>query len=161
MKGLVVYESFFGNTAKVAEEIGRTLAEHAEVRALPAGEVESSMLEGIDFLVVGSPTRAFRATDGVLRFLDGLPAGRLDHVKAAAFDTRVDVTLIKSPLVRLFLGRTGHAAKPIAKRLGRRGAEMVAEPEGFFVTGTEGPLKEGEIERAALWARKIEEAAGV
>lgn len=28
-------------------------------------------------------------------------------------------------------------------------------PAGFFVNGKEGPLKEGELERAAEWARQI------
>ena len=29
-------------------------------------------------------------------------------------------------------------------------------PEGFFVNGTEGPMKEGELERAAEWAKQID-----
>ena len=32
---------------------------------------------------------------------------------------------------------------------------MVATPEGFIVTDTEGPLREGELERAAEWARGL------
>jgi hypothetical protein len=27
--------------------------------------------------------------------------------------------------------------------------------EGFFVNGKEGPLKEGELERAASWAKEL------
>ena len=64
------------------------------------------------------------------------------HGRAAAFDTRFDKPA--------FL--TGSAAKGIAKRLRQRGFELVAEPESFFVLGTEGPLKDGELERAAAWA---------
>jgi hypothetical protein len=31
----------------------------------------------------------------------------------------------------------------------------LAPPEGFFVLGTKGPLLEGEIERAVIWAEGI------
>jgi len=54
-------------------------------------------------------------------------------------------------MVKLF----GYAAEPIAKRLGRKGGELAVTPEGFLVEGTEGPLKEGELERAAAWAERI------
>jgi len=30
-------------------------------------------------------------------------------------------------------------------------------PEGFYVAGTEGPLKEGELERKAAWAGQIQQ----
>jgi len=30
-------------------------------------------------------------------------------------------------------------------------------PEGFFVNGTEGPMKEGELERAAEWTKQIDQ----
>lgn len=158
MKGLVVYESFFGNTERVAEEIGRALGTYAQVRAVRANEVDNTMLDEIDFLVVGSPTRKFRATPGVMRFLRGLSPGKLRNVKAAAFDTRVDLSQIKSPLFRFIVGSAGYAAKPIAKLLERSGARVVAEPEGFIVTGTEGPLKEGEIQRATHWAQHLQQA---
>jgi hypothetical protein len=31
-------------------------------------------------------------------------------------------------------------------------------PEGFFVAGTEGPMKEGELDRAAAWVKQITSA---
>ncbi len=46
----------------------------------------------------------------------------------------------------------GYAAKPISEKLRRKGAEIIAAPEGFFVKDTKGPLKEGELERAKKWA---------
>jgi hypothetical protein len=33
--------------------------------------------------------------------------------------------------------------------------ELVVPPEGFYVSDTEGPLLEGELERAADWTRQI------
>jgi hypothetical protein len=32
---------------------------------------------------------------------------------------------------------------------------LVVPPEGFYVVDTEGPLLEGELDRAAVWARKL------
>jgi hypothetical protein len=49
----------------------------------------------------------------------------------------------------------GYAAKPIADRLVRKGGELVGEPMGFIVLDAEGPLKEGELERAASWAEGL------
>jgi hypothetical protein len=56
-----------------------------------------------------------------------------------------------SNLVNVF----GYAAKPISDRLEKKGGELAVPPEGFYVDGTEGPLTEGELERAADWARQI------
>jgi hypothetical protein len=68
---------------------------------------------------------------------------------------------IDPPIVR-FIGRFvvklfGYAAKPIADRLKKKGGELTIPPEGFLVKGTEGPLKEGELERAADWAKSLSE----
>jgi hypothetical protein len=32
---------------------------------------------------------------------------------------------------------------------------LAASPEGFFVTGEQGPLKDGELERARAWAGRL------
>jgi len=45
--------------------------------------------------------------------------------------------------------------KPISDKLTKKGGVLAASPEGFYVKGTEGPLKEGELERAAARARQI------
>ena len=42
-------------------------------------------------------------------------------------------------------------AAGIAKRLRNGGYRLAAPPEGFIVTGTEGPLREGELARAREW----------
>ena len=35
------------------------------------------------------------------------------------------------------------------------GGKLAAPPEGFIVLGTQGPLLDGELERAAKWAKDI------
>ena len=58
---------------------------------------------------------------------------------------------MKPEFVKLF----GYAAEPIAARLEKKGGELAVPPEPFYVGGTEGPLLEGELERAEDWARQI------
>jgi len=52
----------------------------------------------------------------------------------------------------------GNAAGRIARNLEKKGGTLISSPEGFFVTATKGPLKEGELERAAGWAKGMLES---
>jgi flavodoxin I len=155
MKALVVFETYFGNTEKIALAIGNALGSGEEAATLKATDVKPDQLAGIDLLVVGSPTRAFHQTKGVTNFLKSIPAGKLSGIEVAAFDTRVSLEEVNSKLLTGLAKAFGYAAEPIAAKLKRKGGELAAEPEGFIVKGTEGPLKEGELERAADWARKL------
>jgi len=157
MKTLVVYDSFFGNTEKIARAIGDALGYPDDVEILRVGDVKPEELMNADLLIVGSPTRAFRPSPATTRLLKSIARRALDGVNIAAFDTRVtEEEIAKGPwilrkMVRIF----GYAAKPIADMLVKKGGTLVAAPEGFFVEGNEGPLKEGELERAEKWARQF------
>ncbi len=156
MRAAVVYESSFGNTREVALAVARGLGASAH-----AVDGEPPDLGELDLLVVGGPTHVHglssersrkAATDqgatgaggiGAREFVERMtPATGL---AAAAFDTR-----IRKPAAL-----TGSAARGIAKRLRRRGCRLAAEPESFFVEGTDGPLAPGELERAADWGRSL------
>ena len=63
--------------------------------------------------------------------------------------------------LKFMAGLFGYAAEPIAKRLKKAGGDEAVTPAGFIVTDTEGPLKEGELERAAAWVKQILEARGL
>jgi hypothetical protein len=41
--------------------------------------------------------------------------------------------------------------------LKKKGGQLVAPYEGFYVDGMKGPLIAGELERAAEWAKQIRE----
>ena len=144
MKALVVYDSVYGNTEKIARSIGGAIT--GDVKVLRASEANPSELELIDLLIVGSPTQGGRPTPPIQDFLDAVAEAAIRGVKVAAFDTR-----FSTRWVRIF----GYAAGRIAEVLKEQGANLVVAPEGFFVKGKEGPLKEGELERAASWARGI------
>jgi flavodoxin I len=147
MKTLVVYDSVYGNTAKIAQQIGAAIGN--EARALPVGEVNAAELEAVDLLIIGSPTQGGRPTQAIQNFLSLVPAHAAAGQRVAAFDTR-----LTSRWVRIF----GYAAPRIATNLQEAGATLVGTPAGFFVRGKEGPLQEGEAERAVVWAQQI--AAG-
>jgi flavodoxin I len=141
MRALVVYDSFYGNTEEIAKAIGGAIT-GGEVSVLRAGEVGPPEMENISLLVVGAPTQGGRATPAIRDFLNRISKAEINGVDAAAFDTRVT-----SKVAKIF----GYAAGKIASSLKKKGANLVAEPEGFFVEGTKGPLSEGELERAAAW----------
>jgi hypothetical protein len=119
------------------------------------GDVKIEQLKGLTLLVVGSPTRAFRPSPAISGFLKSIPADGLKGVKLAAFDTRILESDIKPWILGLLVKACGYAAKPILGALTKKGGEAVVPPEGFAVEGKEGPLKPGELERAANWARRI------
>jgi flavodoxin I len=147
MKALIVYDSVYGNTEKIARAIAEAITPSAEVKVLRADEANPSELAAIELLIVGSPTHGGRPTPPVQDFLNKVP--KLQGINVAAFDTRS-----QAKLARVF----GSAAGRIARNLEKKGGNLIASPEGFFVTSTKGPLKEGELERAAGWAEGILES---
>src|SRR6476659_4152506 len=58
MKAVVVYESMYGNTHRIANAIGKGLSATAEVVVIPVGEAEPSVLDDAALIVVGGPTHA-------------------------------------------------------------------------------------------------------
>ena len=110
------------------------------------GEVNSSELKTIDLLIVGSPTQGGKPTPTIQDFLEKISESAIKGINVAAFDTRFSTR---------WVGVFGYAAGKIASNLKGKGGSLVASPEGFFVKGTEGPLKEGELEHAASWAKEV------
>jgi flavodoxin len=161
MKALVVYESMFGNTATIARTVADALGGHFEVTLAEAHAAPPAV--GMDLVVVGGPTHAFGMTRpatradavrqgstaaadfGLREWLDGCPT--LTGTPAAAFDTRMS-----SPLF-------GSAAHKAHRRLRRLGCVTVVPPQSFRVSGTPGPLLDGELDRAVRWAESVAQAA--
>jgi flavodoxin len=144
MKVLVVYDSVYGNTEEIAKAMGERIGN--EVKVVRAENTGPADLESVELLIVGAPTYGGRPTPKMKEFLERIKTGSLKDVKIAAFDTRIPATWVK-----IF----GFAAGKIEKPLKSQGGKSVLKPEGFFVTGTKGPLVEGELERAAKWAQGI------
>jgi len=145
MNTLIIYDSTFGNTAQIAQAMADRLGEHGTVRIALADEAGLSEMEEIDLLIVGGPTQRHGLSPAIQALLERLPRRTLRGAGAAAFDTRYHMAAWKS----------GSAAQRIASKLKRTGASLLVEPESFFVAEREGPLEEGELERAASWAEGV------
>jgi len=154
MKIGIVYDSVFGNTAEIARAIAAELEAAHEVRLVPVAEAGTLDTAGMDLLIVGSPTRGFRPTPATTEFIGGLAAPAAGR-SAAAFDTRLNPEDIHPAPLRWVVQAGGYAADRIATELGEKGYGHKGTPGGFLVTGTEGPLKPGEVERAKAWARSL------
>lgn len=151
MRIAIAYDSVFGNTARIATGIAEALRERNDVRPITVQEARDANLIDIDLLIVGSPTRGFRPTPSISEYVEGL--GTIGEGRsAAAFDTRIDLDTIQPPPLRWVVDAGGYAASRIAGSLARHGFANIGGEPGFFVSGTEGPLRDGEIERAARWA---------
>ena len=142
MRTLVVYDSVHGNTEKIAQAIGGAI--DGEVQVVHAGEADVAQLGACDLVIVGAPTYGGRPTPAMLEFLAKVPASAWQGKKVASFDTRIPAKWVK-----IF----GFAAGKIAGRLKKMGATVLGS-EGFLVKGTEGPLVDGELERAAALAQQ-------
>jgi flavodoxin len=155
MKVALVYDSLYGNTEKIAQAIRGAIGKNNEIRVLGVGEVKPADLENLGLLIVGAPTHQFRASPTMKKFLGGIRKGELKDIQVAAFDTRLGMDDMPSPILPPFVKIFGYAAKPMADALVNKGGKLTTSPEGFFVKGMEGPLKDGELERAARWAEQI------
>lgn len=144
MKILVIFDSVYGNTENVARAIGGAIT--SDVQIIHAKEAKPNDLEGLDILIIGAPTQGGRPTQDMQNFLKDIAKTDIKGLKFASFDTRISAK---------WVGIFGYAAGRIAKNLRKKGADLIKDPEPFFVTGTEGPLKEGEMERAAAWAQEV------
>ncbi|KRB80040.1 hypothetical protein ASE01_00580 [Nocardioides sp. Root190] len=162
---LVVYESMFDNTARVAEAVARGLRRGGlEAHAIPVTSLASTGPFAVDLLVVGAPTHAFslsrartredavrqgapenRAKLGMRDWIPGATPKRFGTERLVVFDTRV-------ARVRRLPSAAGVTA---ARLLRRRGFRLLRKPVAFLVEGTPGPLCKGEQERAERWGQMM------
>lgn len=155
MKTLIIYDSVFGNTQKLAE----TMSGIPDAEAVRVTDAKTGDVSGVELLLVGSPTRGFKPTPAVMTWLKALPVDALKGIRAAAFDSRISLDTVKSRALKFMMKRFGYAAPDIEKELIKKGASITAPPEGFCVEQSEGPLKEGEQARAAAWSKTLAEKA--
>jgi hypothetical protein len=163
MKSIVVYESYWGNTAAVAKAIAEGLG--SDARAMSTTEAKGEALAGAGLIVAGSPIIAFHLPSEKTRsdmaakpdkkapsppdfshpsmrsWLESLPQNS-GGVRAAAFETGFKL----SP---------GGAAGTILKILQGLGYESFAKKQRFLVNSSYGPMREGELDRAKAWGAEL------
>ena len=154
MKGLVLYDSVFGNTGKVAQAINEELQKNGESKLKNADSFSISDLNALDVIVVGSPTRAFTMTPKMKTLLKSIPNGKLKHVRYLTFDSRMNVVEVNNKFLTFMVGIFGYASEKIAKMLRKKGCQAAGNSECFYVKESEGPLQDGELQKAKEWIQK-------
>jgi hypothetical protein len=167
LRAIVVYESMFGNTAAIAKAVADGLASAMDVEVADIASAPSEFRD-VDLLVVGAPTHAFGLSrpqtrvdagrrgaradaarnDGVREWIALIDRSSIGVTTAATFDTR-----IRRPRL------PGSAARAARRRLRRIGFRVLPATS-FWVTGTAGPLADGELERAHRWGAQLATAYG-
>jgi flavodoxin len=145
MKALVLFESAYGNTERIARAIANRLDDYGQATLLHAAEAGEVGLFEYDLLVIGSPTQFRKASPTMTGWLEGLPYKGLKDGLCAVYDTRYQMPVWKS----------GSAGRQLAKRVRRLGGVMLLEPESFFVSRDAGNLLPGEIERVSSWVDSL------
>jgi len=146
MNSVVVYYSEFGNTKQVAEAIAETLQPAGSARVVDIKQFTAAHLKGVDLVVMGTPTHKMNLPKAVPPALDALPNGCLRGIAVAAFDTSYKMSWLLNRFT---------ASKRLNRTLRKLGGKPIVRPETFLVVEREGPLYEGEIERAKAWAGTI------
>jgi flavodoxin len=146
MNTLIVYFSKFGNTKQVAKAIAEVLGFDHSVRMISSDQLGPLDLQKVDLVVMGTPTHNMNLPKSVKPVFERLPRRILPKTPIAAFDT--------SYRLSAFLSRFT-AAKKLARKLRKLGGKRIAPLETFHVVEREGPLYEGELERAREWTRLI------
>ena len=148
MNTLVIYDSQFGNTERLAELIAETFQAYGPARAVHVDPEQTIVLDGIDLFILGCLTQAFNSTVAMQSVIKTISQTTLRTVAVACFDTKMR-------------GPWGSAARSMAKHLRDKGIELLLPPQSFIVTGREGPLADNEEEHAVTWAKVLQEKLAI
>jgi len=151
MKACVIFDTRYGNTAKVGRSLSKGLNEAGiDTSCVNVRDATFEYLEQCDLICVGAPTEAFSASKPMKQFLKTLKSVRLSGKYGFAFDTKVDSRI------------SGSAAKFIEKELDSLGLQLIVRREYAYVNTDKGDgpargarLKEGEETRFEKIGSKI------
>ncbi len=132
MKALVIYDSLYGNTEKVAKALASGIREQGiDVDCVRANTVDVETLRAYDMILIGGPTHSMGLSDAIKTFTKQLNNAEVKNKQAFAFDTKYESRF------------AGSAGKAIEQRLKQNGLKVVMPHASAIVLGKEGPLKEG------------------
>lgn len=152
MKALIIYDSVFGNTAKVALAMEKALKSKGDVKAITASNFSNILLQDCTHLFIGSPTRAFQPTPLIKQLIARLSRKDLENIQVHVFDTRMDVEKVDVKILTLLAGWFGFANDTMKKKLRRKVANRNVTDSWYLVKESEGPLEDDSLEKAAAWA---------
>ena len=152
MKGIVVYDTSYGNTQKIAETIVETLKETGiETDLFNVKEVKKLSAKDYNFLVLGSPTKFGTMSFAIRFFLGKVKSEEWMNKPFAAFDTENPENIEKSRAEN----KEWSAAEKISAKLKEKKMNQLLPVLKGLVLGQKGPLVEGEIEKAKEYAREL------
>jgi flavodoxin len=156
MKGLILFRSHYGNTKQVAESIAQqitTLGHEAIVQDL---RQKLPDLQGLDFVIIGAPTRFARVTGKALSVLKQLRKKGFTEKPVVIFDTYGPIPTDSKELEKarkwLYPGAAGIMQR-VAKEQG-----LTVYPETLRCEvqgGLKGPLADHQLEKAASFTKEF------
>ena len=145
-RALIVYESKYGNTKRVAEVIAEEMREvgQAEVILNHVQELDFEEISEYDLVLIGSPNHIGRPTRSVRKLIDKLGELDLNEKQIAVFDTYIGEDFEK-------------AVKKMQKRISKKipGSELVTPGLSIRVQGIKGPILDGELPKCREFGRKV------
>jgi flavodoxin len=146
VKVVILYESKYGNTKRVAE----TIAE--EMQRVGGMEVTLTALKGVDIddiadcdvILLGGPTHFGGPTRGVRKFIDALGKRNVSAKSVAVFDTYMGEDFEKG--VRKMEEQIRSKAP---------GLKLLAHGLSIRVEGMKGPIVEGELVKCKDFVKQL------
>ena len=145
-KIIVVYDSLFGNTKRVAEAIGEGINENEKIEMVvnEIKNMEPREFLDYDVILIGSPNHMGGPTRVVKKLIDKLGKIGLAEKKGAVFDTYVKKNV-------------GKAVRKMEKRINEKvpGLNLITTGLSVKVGGVRGPIEEGELPKCIEFGNKI------
>jgi menaquinone-dependent protoporphyrinogen IX oxidase len=152
MKGIVIFDTSYGNTKKIAETIAETLKESGmEVDLFKVNEAKNVSAKDYSFLVLGSPTKFGTMSFAVKSFLGKVKSEEWMSKPFVAFDTENPENIERAKAEN----KEWSAAEKIAQKLKEKKMNQLLPVLKASVLGWKGPLVEGETERTKNYAREL------
>ena len=160
LKGMVAFDSQYGNTKMVAETMAEELrAQGQEVEVIDLGR-RIPWGARADFAFIGSPTRMKRMTGRTKRFLRRLKREDwADHI-IVAFDTVLKLPPDPEKREEALRWTEDGAGPKIKAMAADRGFKVYDEVLRAEVLGIKGPLAPDALEKAREFVRRFVSAKG-
>ncbi len=143
---LIVYESRYGNTKRVAETIAKGMQriDGIETVLSEVKGVDLSALSRVEAIVIGGPNHMGGPTRGIKKFIDKLSSLSLEGKRFAVFDTYGG-------------GDFEKATKKMEQRVREKAPamKMMASGLSIKVEGMKGPIAEGELPKCEEFGAKL------
>ncbi len=152
MKGIVIYDTSYGNTKKIAETIAETLKEtEIETDLFYVKDIKKLNAKDYEFLILGSPTKLGTMSFAIKFFLGKIKSEEWMNKSFAAFDTENPENVERARIEN----KEWSAAEKIAQKLREKKINQLLPVLKALVLGQKGPLVEGEIERTKNYAKEL------